>query len=328
MKAAWYTRNGAASEVLEIGDTPDPQPGLGEVRVRIWSSGVNPSDTKSRQTRAFTFPRIIPHNDGAGVIEALGSGVPASRLGERVWLWNTQWGGDAGTAAEYVCVPSEKAVTLPDNISFDEGACFGVPALTALQAVRLLGNIEDQAVLVTGGGGSVGFYATQFARLAGARVIATSSATRADHARAAGADAVIDYRSESVTDAVKAANEGYGVDAIVDMDFSSTAPLLSEGILKSHGRMTCYGSNNQGAVAVPFAMLPFYSVTIRFMGIYVMKPEEKTGLIKDFLRILQMYELKHKVGARYALGDIALAHEAVEAGKTIGNIVVAVGPED
>jgi len=324
MKAAWYTRNGEARDVLQLGDVELPYPKQGEVCVKIAVSGVNPSDVRSRRFRAFPFPRIIPHNDGAGIIEAVGPGVPQSRVGERVWLWNTQWEGADGTAAEHVCVPSQKAVTLLDSLTFEEGACFGVPALTALQAVRLHGELNGKTLLVTGGGASVGHYATQFAKLRGARVIATSSAFRAEHARDAGADVVIDYRQEDVVQRVKEETGGAGVDAIVDMDFSSTAPMLSQGLLARHGRMTCYGSNEQGIVQVPFAMLPFYSVELKFLGVYVMKPEEKLSLITDLQDLLREHKLKHSIGARFSLDRIVEAHEAVEAGQTIGNIVIPI----
>src|SRR5688572_8317455 len=177
MRAAWYEKIGPAGEVLQVGEMPAPEPGPGEVRVRIHASGVNPSDWKTRAgLRPMTFPRVIPHSDGAGIIDRVGVGVPESRLGDRVWTWNAQWKRPFGTAAEFVVLPAEQAVSLPDGVAFDEGACLGIPALTAHRAVTIDGSVESQTVLVSGGAGAVGSYAIQFAKLLGAsRIIATVS---------------------------------------------------------------------------------------------------------------------------------------------------------
>src|SRR5512134_1354215 len=198
MRAAWYERTGAAREVLQIDDLPTPEPGDGEVRVRLATSGVNPSDVKTRaglRSATLPFPRIIPHSDGAGVIEAVGAGVPSSRIGERVWIWNAAWKRASGTAAQYVVLPDAQAVRLPDAVPFDAGACLGIPALTALHAVRVDGGVTGKTVLVTGGAGAVGHYAIQMAILSGARrVFATvSSPDKAALAHKAGADLAVDY---------------------------------------------------------------------------------------------------------------------------------------
>src|SRR3954471_20013752 len=201
MKAVWYERNGPAREVLQCGEIPDPAPGAGEVLVRVHASGVNPYDWKTRSgSRPMVAARIIPHSDGAGVIEQVGPGVDPSRVGERVWIWNGQWKRPFGTAATYIALPSEQAVQLPDGTPFDAGACLGIPALTAHRAVTIDGSPEGQIVLISGGAGAVGHYAIQMAKLLGAaQVIATvSSAEKAEHARAAGADIIINYRTESV----------------------------------------------------------------------------------------------------------------------------------
>lgn len=154
MRAAWYEKNGAARDVLEVGGLPDPLPGPGEVRVRIHASGVNPSDVKARAGRPLIAPRMIPHSDGAGIIDAVGTGVAGERIGERVWTWNAAWQRSNGTAAEYVVLPQDQAVHLPDSTSFEEGACLGIPALTALRAVTTDGGVFGKTVLVTGGGRS------------------------------------------------------------------------------------------------------------------------------------------------------------------------------
>ena len=161
MKAVWYERNGGANEVLIYGDLPTPQPAENEVRVKLVASGVNPSDVKSRLARPLQDSFIVPHSDGAGIIDAIGEGVDAERLGERVWVWNAQWQRAMGTSAQYVCLPSEQAAHLPDGTSFQEGACMGIPGLTALQAVRIAGDVTKQTVLVTGASSAVGHYVTQ-----------------------------------------------------------------------------------------------------------------------------------------------------------------------
>src|SRR4249919_609484 len=141
MRAAWYEKNGAAAEVLQVGEVETPQPGPGEVRIKLKTSGVNPSDVKNRAgaTRKIAFPRVIPHSDGAGEIDAVGAGVSASRVGERVWVWNGQWQRPFGTAAEFIVLPAEQVVHLPDNVSFEQGATFGIPAMTAYHATELAG---------------------------------------------------------------------------------------------------------------------------------------------------------------------------------------------
>lgn len=168
MKAAWYETNGSAADVMIVGTLPTPSAGPGEVRVRVHASGVNPSDVKSRAGRPLSAPQIIPHSDGAGIIDQVGPGVSQTRLGERVWIWNGQWQRPFGTAAEFIVLPQAQAVPLPDNTSFEEGACFGIPALTALRALLVDGPVAGKSVLVAGGAGSVGAYAIQFARLLGA----------------------------------------------------------------------------------------------------------------------------------------------------------------
>lgn len=217
MKAAWYERNGPARDVLTVGTMPDPVPGVGEVRVRMIASGVNPSDWKSRSgSRPMIAPRVIPHSDGAGVIDQVGPGAPSERLGQRVWVWNGQWNRAFGTAAEFIVLPAMQAAPLPSNVSFEEGACLGIPALTAYRAVTIDGSIKGQAVLVTGGAGAVGSYAIQFAQLLGAaKIFATvSSPEKAKHALASGADVAIDYKTEDVAARVKQLTGGDGVDRV------------------------------------------------------------------------------------------------------------------
>src|SRR5262245_29596932 len=173
MRAAYYEANGRARDVLRVGDVETPRPGRGEVRVKLATSGVNPSDVKSRAglTRKIAFPRVIPHSDGAGEIEAVGDGVPGARVGERVWVWNGQWRRAFGTAAAQIVLPAEQAVPLPGKTSMEAGACLGIPAYTGWQAVEVAGLKNGATVLIAAGAGAVGHYAIQFAKKRGATVI-------------------------------------------------------------------------------------------------------------------------------------------------------------
>jgi NADPH:quinone reductase len=323
MKAAWYRRNGLARDVLEVGELPTPQPGPGEVRVTVRTSGVNPSDVKSRLKRPLIAERIVPHSDGAGVIDAVGEGVPSSRVGERVWLWNAQWQRPMGTACEQVALPAQQAVPLPDGVDFDAAACFGIPALTAIEAVRLAGPLQGRTVLITGAGNAVGHLATQLAVLQGATVIGTAGApARRQHARDAGAAHVIDYLREPVAATVADLTEGRGADAVIDMDFSSTAALLPHKVLKPHGKLVCYGSNQPGEVVVDFRTLLFDSIQLVFFLVYELLPHDRASAIHTLDRLLRAGQLRHTVGQTFALDDIAAAHEAVESGRVVGNVVI------
>lgn len=321
--AAWYRRNGEARDVLEVGELDVPTPAAGEVCVRLKTSGVNPSDVKSRRTRPVDAPLIVPHSDGAGVITAVGPGVPASRVGERVWIWNGQWQRPMGTASQYIVLAAEQAVALPDGIGDAEAACLGIPALTAQQAINLAGDLAGRTVLVIGAGAAVGHYATQMAKLAGARVIGTvGSAARAEHARAAGADDLINYKTESVVERVKVLTQGQGVDAIIDMDFSTTATWLSQGVLRRHGVLVCYGSNVSTEVPVTFRPLLWGSFDLRFFLVYDLTPQDRQRTLAQLDVLLREGRLQHAVAQRFALSEIVRAHEVVEAGQAIGNIVI------
>lgn len=323
MRAAWYSRNGSARDVLEVGELPTPAPAPGEVRVKLATSGVNPSDVKSRSGRPLGSDRIVPHSDGAGVIDAVGAGVSPTRIGERVWVWNAQWQRPMGTAAEFVVLPQAQAARLPDKTEFAVGACLGIPAMTAFHAVRMLGDIKGRSVLVIGASSAVGHYAAQIAVIAGARVIGTvGSADKARHALAAGVEATIDYKTEPVAERVKRLTAGKGVDAIVDMDFSTTAQLLGAGVLAPHGTLVSYGSNGYGDIGIPFRALLFGSSCLRFFLVYDLSLPDRHAAIDGLNTLLAAGHLRHTIGASVPLDQIAVAHEAVEGGKLIGNVVV------
>ena len=324
MQAVWYERNGPAREVLQFGEMPDPEPGPGEVRVRIHASGVNPSDWKTRSgSRPMLFPRVIPHSDGAGVIDRVGPGVDPARLGERVWVWNAQWKRAFGSAAGFVALPAEQAVRLPDRTGFEEGACLGIPALTAHRAVTTDGPVEGQTVLVAGGAGAVGHYAIQFARLLGAAtVIATvSSPEKAARAREAGADETIDYRSESVPDRVRAVTGGRGVDRVVEVDIAGNAAALPQ-IVAPGGLCVAYGSNAPEATFA-FGPMILSGAAVRFFIVYELAPEARRRGIADLTGWLEAGLVRHQIGETLPLARTAEAHERVEQGRVVGNVIVA-----
>jgi len=329
MQAAWYARNGKAQDVLESGQLPTPEPAPGEVRVRLATSGVNPSDVKSRAGSRPVPPGtiIVPHSDGAGVIDKVGEGVPAGRVGERVWIWNGQWQRAFGTCAEFIALPSEQAVPLPDAVSFEAGACLGIPALTALHAVERLGDIAGKNVLVTGAASGVGYYAAQMARLKGARVIGTiGSAKKAGPLAEVGIDDLIYYKTESTADRILEMTGGAGVDGVVDLDFSTTSRLVAAGAVARHGVFVCYGSNERGAIPVEFGSWLPRSISLVFFLVYDLRPAERRQAVASLNALLAQGRLTHLLAPAYPLGDIVAAHQAVESGQVLGNVVVTLPP--
>ena len=324
MKAAFYTRNGPAHEVLTLGDRPRRAPSEGEVLVELRCSGVNPSDVKSRAARPLAGAYVIPHSDGAGVIAEVGPGVEASRIGERVWLWNAQWQRADGTAAQTVTLPAAQAVPLPEAAAFEVGACAGIPLLTAIQAVAFATEQGAASILVTGAGNAVGHYVCQLAQQRGMHVIGTASDQRAELVTETGATRV-NYQTGDLADAVREANDGQPVDAIVDMDFSSTAGLLQEAVLKPHGSVICYGSNDMTQVPVPFRDLLFNSYALRFFLVYTLTEAQRAAALQVAQEALQSGRLITRIDGRFALDQIAEAHQRVETGAALGNVVIDLG---
>jgi NADPH2:quinone reductase len=323
MRAAWYERNGPARDVLVVGEMPTPSPGPGEVLVRVATSGVNPSDWKTRAgSRPMAAPRVIPHSDGAGTIAAVGEGVDKARIGERVWIWNGQWKRPFGTAAEYIALPAAQAVRLPEGTPFEAGACLGIPALTAWRAVQTDGGVAGQSVLVAGGAGAVGHYAIQMAKLLGAaQVIATvSSAGKAAHARAAGADLVLNYREEDVAARIADVTGGRGVDRVVEVDLAANAALLPKVVARD-GLCVCYGSG-KAEMALPFGPMILSGAAIRFFIVYELSAEARAQGLAQLGAWLEAGRLQHAVGAVLPLDRIAEAHERVEQGAATGNVVL------
>lgn len=323
MRAAWYEKNGAARDVLEVGSLPEPIPGPGEVRVRIHASGVNPSDVKARAGRPLIAGRMIPHSDGAGIIDAAGTGVAGERIGERVWTWNAAWRRSNGTAAEYVVLPQDQAVHLPDNVSFGQGACLGIPALTALRAVTTDGAVFGKTVLVTGGAGAVGAYAIQFARLYGAaRIVTTvSSSEKAEICTRLGADHTINYKTEDVVDRIGDITNGRGVDRVIEVDAATNVEMLP-GIIARDGLCVIYGSSKP-EISFEFFPMILAGAAARFFIVYEMSPEVREQTVGALQGQLASGLLRHHIAETFALDDIAAAHETVESGKPVGNVIVS-----
>jgi len=321
--AAWYEQNGSARDVLRVGEQADPLPGKGEVRVRLRASGLNPSDVKARAgSRPVIPPRVIPNSDGAGTIERVGKGVSRRRLGERVWVYNGQWQRPSGTSAQYIVLPGAQAVALPKKLSYQQGACLGIPVMTAHRCLFADGPIRNRRVFVTGGAGVVGHYAVQLARWAGARVIASvSSAEKAAHAKRAGAHAVINYRTEDVGEALRKLTGGAGVDRVVDVEFGANLPAYVKA-LRPDAVVATYAS-----MKVPEPKLPFYDLmrlnfALRMVFVYTMPPAAKARALADIARWTAAGRPKFAIAARFPLREIVAAHEFLETGDKIGHVVL------
>ena len=327
MRAAFYERTGLAHEVLSIAELPTPVPGPGEVRVKVSWSGVNPSDVKSRagsRTKTLPFPCVIPHSDGAGVIDEVGPKIAPARIGERVWIWNAAWMRPFGTAAQYVVLPSDQAVPLPENIDLAVGACLGIPALTAYHAVTMDGGVANKNVLVAGGAGAVGHYAIQLAKLKGAKqIIATvSGPEKAVLAREAGADIVLNYKVDDLRSAIQDATAGQGVDRIIEVDFATNVDA-DLAILRPNGEVIIYGSG-ASEIRVPFSPAIRKGVRMVFFIVYSLDPDVREHAIADLTMMLEGNLLIHNIAARLPLAQIAEAHDLVENGRAIGNVLLEV----
>lgn len=325
MKAAWYERFGQAQDVLETGERPMPLAGPGEVLVRLKTSGVNPSDVKKR---AGSIPDllgqgyVIPHSDGAGVIESVGTGVQRVRVGQAVWVYQAQFGRRFGTAAEYVAIDAARAVPLPANTSFEQAACFGIPLMTAHRCVFADGPVQGQTLLITGGAGRVGHYAIQWAAGSGARVIASASnPADAQSCLEAGAQAVVSHRDEQWAQQVLAANEGSKVDRVIDVEFGAN---LSEvlNLIRTSGTIVSYSSTVVAEPKIPFYRMMYMDLSIRLVIVYSMPEPAKQHAINDIAAWQEAGHLQHRVAHLVPLEEIARAHELIERGGFRGCVVI------
>lgn len=326
MKCITYSRFGKAADVLALQEIDTPAPGRGDVTVRLAVSGVNPSDIKSRAggrpgVPKPAFDRIIPHSDGAGTIEAVGDGVDSSRVGERVWIWNGQWQRAFGTASTHITLPAEQAVRLPDASSFETGAVLGIPGLTAAEAVFGGGDVSGHTLLISGGGGTVGYLAVQLAAWAGANVIATCSERDAERVKAAGAQTVLDYRSDTLAQDILAANGSAPVERIVEVEFGVNA-LMNADVIKPCGTIAAYGSQIDMTPTLPFGPLLFKAATIDIILIYLLPLPVREKRIVQLHRALEEGALVCPCAQVYPMADCADAHEAVLEGKRTGAILL------
>ena len=334
MKAAWYKQQGPAREVIEVGEWPAPELGAGEVRVHLACSGLNPSDIKRRKGfngQPHAYPVIIPNSDGAGVVAELGAGVQGLAVGDRVWVYNAQWKRPFGTNAQQVVLPAALVQPLPASVSMAYGACVGIPALTAHRALFADGPISGQTVLVQGGAGAVGHCAIQLAKWGGAQVITTvSSPAKAEAARQAGADHIIDYRQEPVADRIMQITNGAGVHRIIEVAFGQNLPITQQ-VLRPHGVISCYASD-----AMPMPVLPFYAFmmknqTLRWVFMYELQPDSMRDALRDIGLWLRgeggsgpHRPVVEHVDRVFDLAQTAQAHEHLESGQAGGNVVIRV----
>lgn len=327
MKAAYIERTGPAREVLKVGTLPDPSPKESEVLVRIRVAGINPSDVKTRGGASDRPPfgrKVVIHNDGAGEIVAVGAGVDKGRVGERVWLHNTDWVNPLGTAAELVAAPAKNAEPLLDGYGFEEGACFGVPLLTAYHGVMVAGPVKGKTVFVTGGAGAVGHYCIQLAKAKGATVIASvSSDAKANAARDAGADHTVNYRTEDVPAAVAKITGGKGVDHYIEVNLSVNGKVMSK-LMAFGGTIAVYGSDDAVA-AFESRSLRVKQAAMYFFNVYALPEAVLRAAKADLAKMLKTRHIETLIAARFPLDRIVDAHEAVEGGKLLGNAVVEVG---
>ncbi len=325
MRAVWYDRQGPARDVIITGELPTPDAGLGEVRVRLEASGVNPSDTYRRRGAVpAEYPRVIPNSDAAGVIDQVGPSVPQSWLGKRVWLYNGQRNGRwMGTAAEYIALNADLVTPLPDHVSFAEGATLGIPCMTAHGCVFSNGSVQGKVVLVTGGAGAVGHYAVQFAAWAGATVIATvSSDDKAARARAGGADYVINYRTEDVAGRVRDITGGEGVDHVVDVDLGGNLAAVIAS-LKDGGSIAYYATNGALNPAVPLRVVMSKNLRIHGFTLPTSPHANRKRAQQDIARWVSRPGRILSVAGSFPLYETAGAHLSVEQGGKIGTVVVA-----
>lgn len=324
MRAAYYEKQGPAGEVLRVGEVPTPEPGHGEVRVRIVVSGVHLGDVGKRRGypgAPMPFPRVIPHGDGAGVIDAVGSGVDAARVGERVWVYLAQSYRPFGTAAEYTVVPSEHAVTLPAPVDWEQGAVVGIPGITAHRAVFASGHVDGKTIIVTGPLGGVGRAALAVARRGGATVIATvRHASQVGDVLDAGAHHVVVLGPSAGQEIDAIAPDG--VDRIAEIDFAGNA-LLDVGVLKPGGAIATYATSNPLA-GVPYWLLAFKNITVQFLSNDDFPEQANEDAARDLTAALAAGDLRYPIAARYPLERIADAQDATERTGAAGRVVVDV----
>ena len=325
MRAAWFDAFGKAKQVIKIGDQPDPKVMVGEVLVQLSTTGINPSDVKKRAgafSNLLDQGLVIPHSDGAGEIIAVGAGVAKDRIGERVWVYQGQYERRYGTAADLISIDARRAVFLPAAITFEIGACLGIPAMTAHRCVFSDGLIDDNHILITGGAGRVGGYAIQWAKLAGASVIATASNEQDKKVcEDLGADIVLNHRDENWDIDLLDATKGTKIDRVVDVEFGANLPKLLN-VLKVGATIATYSSTQIPEPKIPFLRMMYMDLSIRLVIVYAMPEKAKSDAVRDITAALEKDQLSHRIAHTLPFDSIAHGHELIESGSTRGCVVV------
>ena len=327
MKAITYSEFGVSTDVLKVKELPIPKVGKDEVLVALEFSGSNPSDAKSRAGNrpGITkpqFEQIVPNSDGSGIITAVGEAVDKSRIGQRVWIWNGQWQRPNGTAAEYISVSSAQAVEMPEDMSFETGACLGIPGLTASYCTLGDGALSGKTVFVSGGAGAVGHTCIQLAKWSGATVIASGSENGFEHIREAGADHVFDYRdpdlSKNILDICPS-----GVDRAIEVEFGENVNLLHK-IVRQNGEISLYGGAKNMTPTFPFGPYLFKALKINIALIYILPKKDRDISIKALHDAHSDGALKMAVGNVFSLEECAKSHDATLTPGRRGSILIKI----
>jgi NADPH2:quinone reductase len=326
MLAGWYEQCGPADAVIHTGEMATPVAGAGEVLIRVHASGINPSDYKRRANVKvpIEFPRVVPHSDGAGVVAAIGAGVTGFHVGDRVWMFNAQWARAMGSAAEYIALPASLVRPLPDKVSFVEGACLGIPAMTAYHAIFRDGPVKGQTIYVPAATGRVGAYAIQFAKWGGAKVIAsTGSAKNTDIVKGLGAEVVLDRSSDDLKARILKETNDRGVDRVIDVDFGNQIEF-DEQIMAEGGAIVSYGAAAPGKAAVTLSPRRARNMSIHFIFIYLLNEAQKVSVCDGILHAVAENALQHRIAGTVPLNDLARAHREAETQSGTGHMVVTV----
>ncbi len=327
MKAVTYSTFGSANEVLQIESLNDPIAGEGDVVVKMHYSAVNPSDVKARAggrpgITKPPFAKIIPNSDGSGIIVDVGHDVDKNRIGQRVWLWNGQWKRAFGTSAEYIALPQEQAVLLPDNVDLREGAILGIPALTAVHAVIGQGNVKGKHVFISGGAGTVGRLAIQAAKALGANVIATAGGKLGiDSAKTAGADLVLDYHSKTLVEETLEFTQGKLIDKFIEVEFGKNIAMIAK-LITENGSIASFGSSQEMTPKIPFYPLMFKAVNIEFILVYLLQSAKRQKAIEILTQLLKANVLDFQIDSEFDFNNAVDAHERIESGKRNGSVLL------
>jgi NADPH2:quinone reductase len=325
MLAGLYFQFGEARDVLQVNTIEAPEPSKGQVKVKLLTSGVNPSDYKMRLgSRPLTGPFQIPGSDGAGIIEAIGEGVSPERLGQRVWVFNAAYHRQFGTSAQYTVVENWMAQELPKQLDYSQGACLGIPVMTAYRCLFSDGPIQGKTIYIVGGAGVVAHYAIQLAKWGGAKVITSvSSQEKAEVAKQAGADEIIHYREQDIVTEILRMTKQEGVDRIIEVDFGTNLAKTAQ-ILRPGGVSVMYAISSQPELPLNIMSLMSKNITLRFTLVYSITDLERDSVIQGIAQWLEQTQPIFNIARQFELNDIIQAHELVESGKKIGHVLLTI----